>query len=74
MTELHKATGIFEANARALRSAEQKAGTAWRDVVSKRLKDRKLQPLADEERSFLQALARYDVGIAQALRELDKHR
>ncbi|WP_433653833.1 hypothetical protein ACQPW1_24700 [Nocardia sp. CA-128927] len=73
MSRLCPAIDIFDANRRARVQAEQNAGQVWQDTVLRRLTDRKLQPLADEERRFLQALVAYDVAIDCVLHELTNY-
>lgn len=73
MSTLHAGRAILDAMSRARVQAEIQAGQIWRDTVLRRLTDRKLAPLADEERRFLGVLADFDRSIDRALRELRNH-
>ncbi|MRH91663.1 hypothetical protein GFY24_30205 [Nocardia sp. SYP-A9097] len=73
MSRLRPAIDAFEANARARVQAETATGQVWQDTVLRRLTDRKLDPLAQEERRFLRALTGYDVAIDGVLHELGNY-
>ncbi|AFU01977.1 hypothetical protein [Nocardia brasiliensis] len=73
MSRLRRARDEFDANRRARTAAEQRAGQVWNDTVLRRLSERKLQPLADEERRFVQALTAYDMAIDFVLTELSNY-
>lgn len=73
MSRLSAGIAVLDAMSRARAQAEQQAGQLWQDTVLRRLTERNLAPLAEEERRFLRAVTAFDHSIDRALRELGNH-
>lgn len=70
MRPLGRGLDQLSADARALRSAQARAGDLWRDIVFAAFDNRALDPLEVEQRRFLTAATEHDAELARALGEL----